>query len=237
MTDSVITLSLVVPDSRFQGVRIARRSDGRHIRLTNGRRHRAVGRYASIKMGSTIPWESRLELHDLYRAEVDPAIVSYAVQPETLQWEYVGKRHRYTPDRLDLMFDGSTRVVEIKDRFDPCQDAEYTDKLDQAAHIYAALGRAFEVRERSQINVEPDFSAIEEIQAYRRSVVTVADVKLIRTLLRNGRLYLRDVLEGLERPNPRPVLFAMMVRRIVAIDLAQGLRGDATVSLVDRPCE
>src|SRR5260221_3606279 len=196
MTDSVVRLSFAIPDSPFRRVEIARRSDGRHIRLTNGRRNRAVGRYASIKMGATIPWESRLELHDLYRAEVDPTILSYAVQPETLHWEFAGKRQLYTPDRLDLMADGNARIVEIKNRFDPNQNAEYTEKLNQAAQIYAVLGRSFELRERSQISIEPDFSAIEEIQAYRRSVVTVRDVQLIRTALGNGALPLGEALRS-----------------------------------------
>jgi hypothetical protein len=188
-------------------------------------------------MGTTFPWESRLELHDLYRAEVDPTIVSYAVQPETLHWKFAGKRQVYTPDRLDLMADGNARIVEIKDRFDPHQNPEYTEKLNQVGQIYTVLGRSFELRERSQISIEPDFSAIEEIQAYRRSVVTVRDVQLIRTALGNGPLPLGEALSSLERPSPRPVLFAMMVRRIVSIDLSQGMHENAAVSTVEQASE
>lgn len=237
MPDSMIRLSIAIPGSQFSQIEIVRRLDRRHIRLTNGRRNCGVGRYASVKMGTTFPWESRLELYDLYRAEVDPRVVSYAVQPETLHWECAGKRQLYTPDRLDVMIDGKERIIEIKDRFDPHQHPEYTEKLRQARQIYTALGRAFELRQRSQISIEPDFSAIEEIQAYRRSVVTARDIQLVRMALGKGKLPLREALRSLERPSPRPVLFAMMVRRIVSIDVSHGMHENAAVSTVEQANE
>ena len=53
--------------------------------ITNGRRAKPVGRYYSIKNGRAVAWESRNELHALYHAEVFPSVLSYHVQPHTLQ--------------------------------------------------------------------------------------------------------------------------------------------------------
>lgn len=156
------------------------------MRLTNGRRNRAVGRYASVKMGSTVPWESRLELHDLYRVEVDPNVVAFFVQPEPLHWQREGRARTYTPDHLDHMADRSIRIVEVKDKFDPAEDPDYTEKLAEAEEIYAAIGRGFVLRDGTAIRAEPNSTAVEEVQAFRRAVVTVQDLERVAQFLASG---------------------------------------------------
>ena len=48
------------------------RADRGPVRLRrNGRQPKAVGLYFSVKSGRHLPYESTLELHDLWRAEVD----------------------------------------------------------------------------------------------------------------------------------------------------------------------
>lgn len=215
----------------FERVEMTRRSDGRHVRLSNGRRHRPVGRYASIKMGASVPWESRLELHDIYRAEVDPEVVSYAVQPETLSWSHNGTRYRYTPDRLDSLASGGTRIVEVKNKFDADSDPRYAEKLLQAANIYAVAGHIFEMHEESYIHREPCFSAIEEVQAYRRATVTPADVAVARTCAQSKDTVIADLLRALPSRHPRAALYAMIVRRFVLIDFSAGLRDSSQVML------
>jgi len=184
-------------------------------------------------MGATIPWESRLELHDLYRVEVDPAICSYGVQPETLYWRNGEMRRRYTPDRLDVLADGSERIIEVKDVFDPAADPDYTEKLSQAALIYKALGRSFEIRDGAAIRSEPSFSAFEEVQAYRRAIVTVDDIAGIQRCLRSRPLPICEVLRSMRGAHPRPTLFALMTRRVVSIDLTFGLKDATLVSLIE----
>ena len=214
---------------------MVRRTDGRHVRLSNGRRNRAVGRYASVKMGGTVPWESRLELHDLYRAEVDPNITSFFVQPETLHWQNEGRAKTYTPDRLDYMANGSVRVVEVKDVYDPADDPEYTQKLAEAEKIYAVIGRNFVLRDSAVVRAQPDFAAVEEVQAFRRAVVTIQDLDRVGEVLANGWRPLGEVLAAIGRQRPRATLFAMMVRRFVNIDLTRGLPDSANVSLFPDP--
>lgn len=233
MTAIAIRSKLHIPDLPFDQIEVVRMPDGRHVRLTNGRRNRAVGRYASIKMGATMPWESRLELCDLYRAEVDPDVVSYSVQPETLHWRSRGKSYRYTPDRLDHLAGGGKRIVEVKDVYDEAGDPEYAVKLSEASRIYGALGVAFEIHERAAIRMEPSFSAVEEVQAYRRTVVTTVDISEMQGLLRTNSLPLMHMLQAMSPNHPRARLFALMIRRIVKIDIARGLHPMSAVSLVE----
>lgn len=230
-----VSLSLTLPlaDARFEEVRVVRRQGGGHVRISNGRRARAMGRYFSVKMGNSLPWESRLELRDLYRCEVDPKITSYAVQPETMHWRWAGKARRYTPDRIDLIAGGQRRIVEVKDTFDPEKDTDYTQKLEQASQIYAALGISFEIRDGSSILDEPSFSAIEEIQAYRRTAITPADITTVHRELQSESKPLHDILSSMGGAHSKATLFAMAVRRIVDIDVTNGLHDGAAVSLLE----
>ncbi|WP_326914447.1 TnsA endonuclease N-terminal domain-containing protein [Sphingopyxis chilensis] len=228
-----LSLSLSLADTQIEDVRVVRRQGGGHVRISNGRRARAMGRYFSVKMGNLLPWESRLELRDLYRCEVDPKITSYFVQPETMHWRCAGKARRYTPDRIDHVAGGQRRVIEIKDSFDPKADTDYTEKLEQASQIYAALGHNFEIRERSAILNEPSFSAIEEIQAYRRTAITPVDITTVHHALRSESKPLSDILSMMNGAHPKATLFAMAVRRFVNIDVTNGLHDGAAVSLLE----
>src|SRR5579875_1144966 len=70
---------------------------GGPVRLRrNGRTHRAVGLYFSVKSGWHLPFESKLELHDLWRAEIASEILRSDVQPFTLKFVLDGQLRRYT---------------------------------------------------------------------------------------------------------------------------------------------
>ena len=70
---------------------------------------------SASRTGAICRSSPRLELHDLWRAEVDGEVFRAFVQPFTLQLACEGERWRYTPDRLDVLADGSQRVVEVKE--------------------------------------------------------------------------------------------------------------------------
>jgi hypothetical protein len=111
-----------------------RHPDGGPVRLRgNGRRSRATGLYFSIKSGRHLPYESRLELHDLWRAEVCSKVVSAWPQPFTLQLMMDGELRRYTPDRQDILADGQLEVIEIKDDLRLVRDPTYLHKLELVA--------------------------------------------------------------------------------------------------------
>lgn len=229
---------ILIEDPRFCEISVRRRCDGRHVRLSNGRRTRAVGRYASVKVGASVPWESRLELQDMYRTEVDTEVVSYTAQPHTLTWRFEGEFQSYTPDRLERLASGATRIVEVKDIFEPADNPDYSRKLSRAELIYRQIGYSFALRQRHTIVAEPEFSAVEEVQAYRRTRVTLDQLDRVRRSLRDGELPLAEVLSAVASSQPRAVLFAMMVHRIVSIDLFDGLHDGALVTLprADRQC-
>ena len=210
------------------------RADGGPVRLRrNGRQKRAVGLYFSIKCGRHLPFESTLELHDLWRAEVDTAVVRSFPQPFTLQMVTDSVAWRYTPDRRDVLADGSERIVEVKDDGWAEQDPLLASRLRHVAQHLAERGIAFSLHTRSDIQAEPRFSAVQAIQRHRRTAVDHAMLEAVCGWVGQGT----GTLGGLQQrlgggPRALAVLCALVVRRVIQLELGCGLHEGAAVRLV-----
>ena len=210
------------------------RSDGGPVRLRrNGRQRRAVGLYFSVKSGRHLPFESTLELHDLWRAEVDTAVVRSFPQPFTLQMVTDSVAWRYTPDRRDVLADGSERIVEVKDDGWAEQDPLLASRLSHVAEHLAERGLTFGLHTRSEIQAEPWFSAIQTTQRHRRTAVGPAEAEAACQQVGQGACTLGDLQQRLGGgPRALAVLCALVARRVIQLDLGCGLHEDAAVSLV-----
>lgn len=212
---------------------IVQRSDGGPMRpIGHGRQHKPVGIYYSVKSGRGLAWESRNELHDMWRAEVRADVVRSRVQPHTLSWTIDGQTLRYTPDREDILDGGRIQIIEVKNTYQAEKDPYYAAKLDFARSVYEGLGWAFHIHEKSEIEAQPQFDAIRTIQGYRRTAITTADLSTIRSLFSHStHLKLKELQNSLP-PEPRSfaAICAMVVHRILAIDLNRGLGPDTIVS-------
>ena len=216
---------------RAVDVGLCARADRGPVRLRrNGRQPKAVGLYFSVKSGRHLPYESTLELHDLWRAEVDSSVVRSLPQPFTLHLVRAGVLTRYTPDRMDEMADGSRLVVEVKDRLAPT--GEQT-RYDDVAALLAARGLVFELRQRSQIQAQPTLDGVEAVQRHRRTQLDAAAAAYLRRRLQSGPAPLGELAAGAHGgPAGWALVCAAAVRRLVRIDLANGLQPDAAVELV-----
>ena len=211
---------------------IETRPEGRPVRLRgHGRRNRSVGRYASVKSGRSLPWESRNELHDLMRAEVDHRVESSRVQPHTLRFIMDDQLRRYTPDREDLLVDGSIEIIEVKEDFDEQDDPDYSRKLRYAEAFYIGLGWKFLIRSRKEIEAQPSFAAVDEIQFYRRTIFTELEVAVVLQALTTGKAKtLGDILELLpDSPVGFAKVAAMVVRRVIRVELEAPLSFNTSV--------
>lgn len=203
--------------------------------ITNGRRSRPVGRYYSIKNGRAIPWESRNELHAFYHAEVSPSVVSYRAQPHTLHLVINGVSRFYTPDREEELATGQRHVVEVKDEFEAESDPDYGTKIEYARAVYRLSGKLFSIQERAQIEAQPLFDAVEAIQRFRRTAVTHQDIFVIREMFAGNEvlplLTVRDAFKSV--PLGFAKLSAMMVRRVLVLDLTHKLGPDTPVRILN----
>lgn len=206
------------------------RDDGSPVRLRrNGCQPKAVGLYFSVKSGQHLPFESGLELHDLWHAEVCTDVVRSWAQPFTLRYVLEGRLHQYTPDRQDLLADGTARVIEVKD------DAT-EDVADIVGPLLRIRGMHYSVHRRAAIVAEPRFAAVDVIQRNRRAAVLSDHVAAVERRLAVGPSSFAELLEALPcGPAGFAIACALVVRRIIRIDLEAGLTPASTVTLV-RPC-
>ncbi len=223
-------------DRTYPGVaaRIVERDDGAPVRLSKyGRRKKANGAYFSAKSGRHLPWESRLELRDLQRAEVRADVISSRVQPHTLELIIDGVKARYTPDREDILVGGRTEIVEVKGNAEQ-MTPEYWVKLKHARAVYEALGYSFRVAEESEINAQPSLSVVERIQADRCTKVTAPEVLAVQQYLRTrGPSPLAAVRQVLPcGPSSFAKLCALAVSRIIEIQVDKAIGPSSTIRLV-----
>ena len=203
------------------------RTDAGPVRLRrNGRNARARGLYFSVKSGRHLPYESHLELHDLWRAEVDVEVVRSWPQPFTLTYADDDRLRRYTPDRKDERADGAVEIVEVKEdaaEVSPARAAAVQEALSGRGWRYRVVGRA-------EIEREPTLSGIRAVQRHRRSALDAADALRAQARLRAGPLPLGDLLPVFgSGPQALAKVCALMVRRVLAVDLAAGLTTAAQV--------
>lgn len=210
-------------------------SDGRPVRLQqNGRLAKPMGLEFSVKNGDHVPWESRNEQHALWHAEMNSGVVAYRAQPHTLRLVMNGRRASYTPDLLLEDVVGVIDIIEVKDAFEEKKDPEYTDKLNRAAAIYRALGWSFSIVTKAQLEAEPAFSDVELLHRYRKTALGIEDIDAVETALAGGPTTL-TALRRVLPPEPMGTaqLSAMIVHRIIGVDLTNGLADDAVVALPD----
>jgi len=213
---------------------IIERDDGGPMRpIAAGRRRRAVGSYYSFKCGHASPWESRNELYGLYHAEVRFDVVNYRAQPHTLEMIHEGQRYKFTPDLELHLADGRIEIIEIKGEFDALVDPAYSQKLKMAGEMYRSIGQSFRMVDRQELEAQPRFKAIEEIQNYRRTAITPSDTMVLSKLFRASDIV---TMGDIKRAYGNAIVgmakaYAMMVRRIVEIDIANGLSDGSAVRL------
>lgn len=210
------------------------RSDGDPVRLTrNGGLKKPMGLYFSAKCGRHQPWEARTELKAFYWVEASTNVLAYWAQPHTLKFPMDGKLCRYTPDREDALVGGIVEIVEVKNDFDEKKDPQYTRKLDHARAIYESLGYRFRILTIANIEAEPAFTAVQTIQRYRGVAISPASLECVQDALCTGAVALGQLIEELGGgPLAQATFCAMVVHRVVAIDLSMGLNSDALVSIV-----
>ncbi|MCL1065716.1 hypothetical protein L2735_02695 [Shewanella olleyana] len=82
-------------------------------RSANKHRGRHVIRFYSKKSGCALQLESFLEWILALRLEVNPNVLSFAAQPESMHLEMLGKNCRFTPDFLVKYKNGHEAYIEI----------------------------------------------------------------------------------------------------------------------------
>lgn len=142
---------------------------------------RTVGRFPSLKAARTIHWESQLERDFVYLLELDPMVLSYREQPETVTLQVDGTPRRYTPDFL-VRTAAVMVVYEVKPA-DKVATPEVAALMACAAEHYAGRGMRYRVVTENEIRVQPYLNNVMLALRYQRHPVTPDVVDVVRQLL------------------------------------------------------
>lgn len=210
--------------------------DGSPIRtIVTGRRPITTGTYASRKAGRPLPYESMIECVFFMHSEVDTTVVDYRAQPFRLEFVIGGRKRAYIVDCLRLLADETIEIVEIKGDRRALRDPDYAVKLEAVRVICERLGWRFRVVFKSAL-LKPKhvYENVVEVQSWSFTAFGQADEFIVTDALRRrpsmtlGSLgvALGNRLLGIAK------LKAMMVKRIVKIDLSSPLSFESPVELV-----
>jgi hypothetical protein len=122
----------------------------------------------------------------------------------------------------------------VKDKFEADKDPDYTAKLTHFAEVYDRLGWSFRITTRDEILAPGSFDAVEAIQRYRRVSYSIDEVIAVQEAFAGRSTCLLEELLKLfpSAAIARPKLYAMMVGRVVALDLSSKLEPTSTATLV-----
>lgn len=217
--------------------------DGAPIRsILTGRRVMVTGFYNSRKAGRALPYEGMNELALLKCSEVDTHVVDYRSQPFRFEFVLDGAKRIYIADCVRLLDDRSLEVIEVKGSLKQLQAPAYAEKLDAVRDACIKLDWRFRVLTRKRL-FEPKvvYANVDQIQSRRMVRFDQLDAYRAIDLMeqQGGQTTLGRLAETLSKgPKGVAVAQAMMVRRLVEIDLAAPLSAESRVQLVaSRPIQ
>lgn len=208
--------------------------------IVTGRRAIATGVYASRKSGRAQPYESQNERAFFMHCEVDTDIVDYRAQPFRFEFVINSVKRAYIADAARLHSNGILEVIEIKNDRRQLKDPDYLIKLQAVREICDSIGWQFRIVLKQDIlDSSVRFHNIEDIQSWSFTAYAPSDIfEVVRFLSIHDTAPLGEVADRIgSQPAGIAKLKAMMVGRIVRLNLDSKLDEDSLVTLVSDASE
>lgn len=135
-------------------------------RITNKGSSKVIGKFPSLKMNTTVIWESQLERDCIYLLEIDPDVIAYRSQPFTIAYDNRDKRKKYTPDFL-VERKSYRQIVEVKPE-SKVKEFSQTNRFRQAANFCLVHDLEFVIITEKTIKVQPRLDNIKLLHRYAR---------------------------------------------------------------------
>lgn len=191
--------------------------------------------YASIRSGCTIFGEGATEILAAQIHEVVTSTVRIKSQPLRAELRTSDGIERYIPDQARLREDGRWRIAECKRDWDGFDSAGAQRQQRLGRIVADALGAEY-VRETMDSLGTPTFlAAVETVQLYRTVMPRLTHRHVAADMLdREGVVPLGRLADALHPARVVGVALAcaMMVRRLVSIDLDRPIGPDSPVRAV-----
>lgn len=135
-------------------------------KISNTGSKKVIGKFPSLKMKTTVWWESQLERDFIYLLEIDPGVLTYSSQPFKLKYISDGNKRIYTPDFLVERKD-KKQIVEVKPHRKAFSE-KYQNIFRNVGPLLQNSGFQFLVVTERMIRVEPMLSNIKILYKYSR---------------------------------------------------------------------
>lgn len=208
--------------------------DGGPVRtIATGRRIIPTGVYPSRKAGRPLPWESQYEQKFFYFSEVDTDVVTYRAQMFRIDFEEANRS--YIVDCVRQLSTGQIEVIEVKKNKTLIGTIDYQQKLTAVRQVCRQLGWDFRLILGDRLQ-EPQwyYDAIFDIQSWRLTQYTSEDIyRVAHSVGPKGWMpmgLLAHDLGGAQVGAAK--LKAMMIQRVVRLDLSSPLSASTPVSLL-----
>lgn len=192
-----------------------------------GQRHHA-GRWWTATTGSLVGYESWLERDRLILLDFEPAVVGIASQPFWLFFTTPeGKQRSHAPDYFARLADGSALVLDCR----PAERIKPKDQVafDATAAACAMLGWRYEVVDAPSATL---LANARWLSGYRHPRHGVPDVAAALRAVFANPTRLLDGAEVVGDPIAvLPVLFHLLWRRELQVELSKPLRADVMVTV------
>ncbi|OKH42932.1 hypothetical protein NIES2101_31980 [Calothrix sp. HK-06] len=203
-------------------------------KITNTGTKKNIGKFASHKTGSIVPYESHLERDYIYFLEIDPDVVNYVGQPWKLNYYLDGKPKKYTPD---FFVERRTKkqVIEVK----PAQKAQsekYQTLFRKVTPICALAGWEFLVVTDEMIRVEPRLSNIKILHKYSRVQYSLQDLITCKNYLQKSEPITILQAEQILKPQGinRQVIFRLLYSGFLQTDLMKPICSSSLIQMTQK---
>jgi TnsA endonuclease N terminal len=205
-------------------------------KITNTGTKKVIGKFPSLKMSTTIWWESQLERDYIYLLEIDPDVLSYCEQPFTMTYPSQGKLKRYTPDFL-VTRSQSQQIVEVK----PERLAHAEKNLQlwrQIAPIAIANNREFFVVTEKMIRVQPRLNNIKLLYKYAKVPLSFNNyLDCLEYFQNNKSLSLINAEQHLRALGiSRSLLLRLLWSGVLVTDLMTPINSESLIQLCKGNC-
>lgn len=205
--------------------------------VITGRKHIVSGRYASRKARRALPYEGMNEPAFFMHSEVDTNVVDYRAQPFRFEFLADGVLRRYIPDCVRLLADGSVEVVEVKFDHRMLEHPKIAAQLSAARRVCEHLGWSFRVVTSADLRrPKTQYDNIVQIQQRRMVKFDASDTYVACDYIQaaGGEVELGGLAEALgDKRVGLAIAQAMMVSRLIKIDLRAPLSAASSVTLVE----
>lgn len=145
-------------------------------KISKGRAGTGINFFPSLKNMAVMPCESKLERDSCLELEFNKSVLSYRVQPFTIQ---ISANEKYTPDcvQLDNLGGYSVREVKVSSKL---KDEILSKRLTRIRNIFVNIGIGFEVK--TEIELQCGSESINRKYLYRSSHFQINDFTKNRAL-------------------------------------------------------